>query len=654
VLGKKSDLVANLLTSATVLPQRFVHYEAQASANVCIHTLFEQQVERTPQACALVADGEVITYTQLNRRANRLAHYLRDLGVKPGVLVGICVERSPEMIIAVYAVLKAGGAYVPLDPTYPKDRTRYMVEHAGIKLLITREGLLKALPVGQFQTVVIDTGLPEIAQQPDRNPASSVRPDDRVYAIYTSGSTGKPKLAAVSHRGFTNLLNWFVGEFQIGSSDRTLLVSSFNFDLTQKNIYAPLITGGELHLYVEPQYEPELIRDFIERRGITLINWTPSAFNPLLDGGDASFTKLRSLRIVFLGGEPIALPPLKQWASSRDFNAEFANTYGPTECTDICVFHRFGRSEILGNVPIPLGKPIWNARVYVLGSNLEALPPGEIGELCVGGIGVGEGYINNPALTAEKFVLDPFVTEKAARLYKTGDLASYLPDGTFQFRGRIDNQVKIRGFRIELEEIERALADHPRVSKVALAARNLGANETNQGASLEQQLVAYIVPASGQVVSSRELREFLSRTLPDYMIPSRFVNMAELPQNSNGKLDRKALPSPTSENALDAASHRAPDSPIAVHLASILCELLSLERVGMDDNFFHLGGHSMLSAQLIVRIRRKFGVQLMLRDLFQAQTPAKLAERIERDLVANLEKMTEEEAQRLLAGLEQK
>jgi amino acid adenylation domain-containing protein len=612
----------------------------------CVHELFEKQVLRTPNARAVVAEGAHITYAQLNQRANRLAHYLRGIGVNPGVLVGIHMERCVEMIVAVLGVLKAGGAYVPLDPTYPRDRTRYMVEHAGIRVLVTRGSLADFLVQPEIRVVAVDTMQSEITRQPDTNPASGVRPEDRIYAIYTSGSTGHPKLSGVHHRGFANLLNWFTGEFRIAADDRVLLVSSFNFDLTQKNIYAPLITGGELHLQTSSSYEPELIRSSVQTNRITLINWTPNAFYPLLNGGDAGFEQLRSLRLVFLGGEAISLPALRAWVSSRHFHAVFANTYGPTECTDICAFHRFGREEVLNESTVPVGRPIWNADVYVLGKELEVLPAGTTGELCIGGIGVGEGYINNPALTVEKFLPDPFSPRSGARMYKTGDLACRFPDGNIQFRGRADNQVKVNGFRIELEEIERALAEHPAICQAAVRAWDSGDADSNR------QLTAYVVPGTVQGPQSHELREFLSCTLPEYMIPSAFVRLTALPLTSNRKLDRAALPPPSTENALDTICYQAPETAIEIQVAAILSQLLVIERVGRNDNFFLLGGHSLLSAQLVVRLRERFGVRLTLRDLFETQTLTKLAERVESQLISNLEQMSEEEAQGILSTLE--
>ncbi|HEX2268274.1 MAG TPA: amino acid adenylation domain-containing protein, partial [Pyrinomonadaceae bacterium] len=460
---------------------------ADYSRNTTVHHLFEQQVERTPEATAVVCGDAGLTYQELNSRVNQLAHYLRARGIKNGDPVVVCLERGQTLVVAVLAVLKAGGAYVPVDPAYPIERQSQMVADVQAPVLLTEERLVRDYATNNSQVIKLDSDWAVIATYSSENPEWSVTEDDLAYVIYTSGSTGRPKGAGVYHKGFLNLLHWFIHEFELTADDKILLLSSFSFDLTQKNIFTPLLIGGELHIFSSEFFDVAELAKLILSSGISSINCTPSAFYPLADAlNESSPPGARRLRYLFLGGEPISVRRLWAFASRRGA-PQIVNTYGPTECSDISAFYRLRDLEPLLDGPVPIGKPISNVKLFIVDQGLSLCPIGVVGELCVAGIGVGIGYLNNPDMTAEKFVSNPFaVDESDTRLYKTGDLARYLPDGNIEFVGRKDRQVKVRGFRVEMAEIEIALEQHPAVQEVVVVTREYG--------PADQRLVAYIVP----------------------------------------------------------------------------------------------------------------------------------------------------------------
>ncbi len=448
--------------------------------------LFEEQVAKTPNAIAVIFENQQLTYGELNRKANQLAHHLQTLAVKPEELVGLCVEASLEMIVGLLGILKAGGAYVPLDPHYPPERLTFMLSNAQAKVLLTQQKWLEQLPQLEQPIFCLDSDWSNISQLEQKNPTHIAQPNHLIYVIYTSGSTGKPKGSSIYHRGFTNLVNWFVTDFKLTAEDSVLVISSFSFDLTQKNFFAPLIVGGQLHLLLQRHYDPKSILQTVHEQKITWLNCTPSAFYPLCEPSENStFQKLTSLRYVFLGGEPIYLTKLLPWLQSNAYQAKVVNTYGPTECTDICAVYPLDQPARFLEQTIPIGQPIYNAKLFILDKNIEPLPIGVIGELHIGGAGVARGYLNCPDLTAKKFIKNPFSDDPNSRLYKTGDLARYLPDGNIEYLDRIDNQVKIRGFRIELEAIETVLVQHPDVIDAVVIAR--------KDESGEKRLVAYVV-----------------------------------------------------------------------------------------------------------------------------------------------------------------
>jgi len=577
-----------------------------------IHERFEAQVERTPEAVAVVYEDRELTYGELNGRANRLAHHLRSLGVGPDVRVGICVERSPELVVAVLGVLKAGGAYLPLDPGYPRERLLDMVRDSAPVVMLTQEALAGRLAGLDLPLLALDRDAAWWGHQPDTDPErAALTPEHLTYVIYTSGSTGRPKGVEMTHRGASNLLHWYLGATRLSDRDSVLVVTSFSFHLTQRNLLAPLFVGGRVHLAREP-FEPGRIAAQIVASGITMMNLTPTGFQALVeaDGGRA----IGGLRIVVFGGEP--LYP-RQLARVPEPRPTFLNPYGATEATGITA-HHFARADLssYSSRSMPPGRPIANARIYVLDGAGEPVPVGVTGELYLGGVGVTRGYRRLPGQTAERFLPDPFGREPGARLYRTGDLGRWLPDGTIEFMGRGDAQVKVRGFRIELGEIEARLAEHAAVHEVVVVARD--------GEVGDPRLVAYY---TGDETGAAALRAHLAERLPEYMIPAAFVRMDALPVNPNGKLDRKALPAP--EFAADADRYVAPRTPVEEVLAGIWAEVLGVERLGVHDEFFELGGHSLLATRVVSGVRELFGVELPLRALFEGPTVAEMAGRVE-------------------------
>jgi amino acid adenylation domain-containing protein len=617
--------------------------KADYPSDQCIHQWVEAQVEATPDAIAVVCDAQQMTYGELNSKANQLAHHLQStLGLKTAdsqdLLVGICIERSIEMVIGILAILKAGGAYIPIDPSYPAERLAFMLEDAGMQVLITKSSLKEKLPAISNHSCIPSKATPKIvylaletdtlSQASTTNPSVDVGPNNLIYIIYTSGSTGQPKSVAVYHQGFTNLIHWFVNTFEVTAADRALVVSPSSFDLTQKNIFAPLVRGGQLHLLPQTYYEPDLISNIVAAQKISWINCASSAFYPLIEANaQTGFEKLASMRYVFLGGEPISIKTLWPWLQSKACQVKVVNPYGPSECTDVCAAYITEHPEQFLDkslTALPIGKPVDNAQMYILGKHLELLPIGVAGEIHIGGVGVGRGYLNNPQMTAEKFISNPFITATTAttansRLYKTGDLARYLPDGNIQYLGRIDKQVKVRGFRIELGEIEAALVQHPQVDKVVVMVR-----EDQPG---NPRIVAYLIPIDDAGLKSDQLRAFLKAKLPEFMVPSAFVTLEAFVLSANGKIDFRALPRPTATATSRSATRELslPQTEIEQKMATIWQEVLDIETVGIHDNFFELGGHSLLLVQLQSKLKKAFCQEIAIVELFEHPTIQTLA-----------------------------
>ncbi|HEY9134888.1 MAG TPA: amino acid adenylation domain-containing protein, partial [Pseudomonadales bacterium] len=597
-----------------------------------VQQLFEQQAQSTADAPAVICGDNVLSYAELNRRANQLAHYLREHGVERNSRVAICLNRSVDMLVALLSVLKAGGAYVPMDSEYPRERLAYMLRDSAAAVLITHENLLERLPVAgnTSQCFSIDQQWPDIAAYPDTNPKCINEIDDLMYVIYTSGSTGEPKGAAVKHRGEINLLNWYTREFAFNPDNRTLVISAFGFDLTQKNLLAPLVSGGQVILPEQNHYDDRAIAQLIKAQQITLINCAPSAFYPLVEKREdqnIDLEQLQSLRHVIFGGEPIRMGKLQPWLQHHTFNAEIINNYGPTECTDIAAFYRIKDPLAYLDKAVPLGQPNDNVQLYILNDDKQPVPPGLVGELCISGEGVGAGYLNKAELTNSVFQPNPFVQAKAKTdsthdstqdklLYRSGDLVRCQAGGPLEFIGRKDFQVKIRGLRIELGEIEYALRQQAQVQDALVLAQ-------------DDTLMAYVTgPAS---LNDTPWREQLKNHLPDYMVPSNVVVLASWPLTPNGKIDRKALPK---ADAHRVQEYIAPRNELEERLAAIWAELLGLERVGVKDNFFEIGGHSLLATRVIARCRETFQIEIPLRNLFDDATLENLAKLIEQALTS--------------------
>ena len=578
----------------------------------CVHELFEEQVEKTPEAIALVFGDERLTYAELNRRANRLAYFLGQLGVGPEALVGILTERCVEMVVGLLAILKAGGAYVPADPSYPPERLAFMLKDARVSVLLTQERFKATLPEHSAAVVTLDGGWESIAPAESPNPPRAARPGNLAYVIYTSGSTGKPKGVAIEHRSTVTLLRWAREVFTPEQLAGMLASTSICFDLSVFEIFVTLAGGGKVILAENALRLPALGA----AGEVTLVNTVPSAMTELVRAGGVP----ASVTTVNLAGEPLPNALVQQiYASTRA--TQVWNLYGPSEDTTYSTYALIPEGQL--TTP-PIGRPVADTQVYLLDSHFEPVPVGVPGELFIGGEGLARGYLHRPALTAEKFIPDPFGARPGARLYRTGDLARYLPDGQLEYVGRIDHQVKVRGFRIELGEVETVLGTHPDVRDVIVIA------DTSMPES--PRLVAYVVAREGRgALPASGLRAYLKERLPEYMVPSVFVPLDELPLTPNGKLDRKALPTPDARLRELRAGFEAPRTPTEDVLASIWEAVLEVAPVGVGDNFFELGGHSLLATRVVSRIQEAFQMSMPLRALFEAPTIRELAQLIERN-----------------------
>ena len=630
---------------------------AEFSNDATIHELFEAQVARTPDASAAEFEGDQLTYRELNARANQLARYLGKQGVGPEVLVGVCVERGFEMLVSILAVLKAGGAYVPLDPTYPPERIAFMIEDAGLTLLLTQDRLVKDIPASHARIIRVDGDAEIIARENDQNPMGEITPRNLAYIIYTSGSTGNPKGVAVEHRSLVNFVEAAVAAYEIKPGDRVLQFASLSFDLSAEEIYPALICGATVVLRTDEMISSP--RDFLDQCNawrVTVLDLPTAYWHELTDALDQEGVTLpASVRLVIIGGEKALLERVRVWQRFAGESVRLVNSYGPTETTVVATMCDLGRQDTNGSRPsVSIGRPILNTTVFVLDELRRPVPIGVPGELYIGGVGVARGYINRPELTAEKFILDPFGKDGTAKLYRTGDVVRYVADGKIEFLGRVDNQIKIRGFRVELEEIEQALRTHPHVtdSVVVLFEDDAG----------DKRLVAYVVPASESQLTLTELRNFLKAKLPSYMLPAALETIEVLPLMPNGKIDRRALPEPRHVRPETGESFVAPRTLMEALLASAWCDALKLERVGVHDNFFELGGHSLLAARVVSNLRNAMNIELTMVDVLRSPTIAELAALLEERgpreenegdlalLLQELAELSDEEAQQRLAA----
>jgi len=612
------------------------------------HELFEAQVARTPEAVAVECGTERLTYRELDRRANRLARVLRARGVGPDVCVGLCLERSNELVTAILAVLKAGGAYLPLDPSYPRERLAFMVEQAGVPVLLTSARLRELLPPHSAEVLFVEADMP-VSAQDDAPPGSGVSPRNLAYVLYTSGSTGTPKGVMVSHEGLANYLAWCAEAYGPGSGEGAPVHSPIGFDLTVTSLFAPLLAGRKAVLVPDGTEVEGLVRALREGGTFSLVKLTPAHLELLRH--QLAPEEARRARALVIGGEALVAESLRFWREHAP-GIRLINEYGPTETVVGCCTFEVPAGP-LDTSAVPIGKPILNTRLYVLDTRLEPVPVGVVGELYIGGAGVARGYLGRPELTAERFVPDPFSATPGARMYRSGDLARYLPDGNLDFLGRADQQVKIRGFRIELEEIQSTLERHPAVTGAAVVARD----DLPGG----RQLVAYVTLAPEKRPGTEELKGFLAGKLPAYMVPAWFVVLEALPLTVNGKVDRSALPAPV--RGVGKAAPVPARTPTEEALAEMFTEVLGLPSVGVHDSFFELGGHSLLATQLMARVRARFEVPLQIRDVFQTPTIAHLGQLIDETLAkqeaalqAQLEEeiaqLSEEEVERRLRELE--
>ncbi len=595
----------------------------EPSTHRIIHGLFESQVERTPDAFALI-HGEVrLTYRELNRRSNLLAHHLRSLGVGPDVMVGVYLERSWGMIVALLAILKAGGAYVPLDPAYPKERLSFIVEDANVSVILTQKNLADRLAPHPSQVVCLDDELNINLSEAD--PACNVAAENLAYVIYTSGSTGRPKGVMITHGSLTNLTENGIEAYELCDTDRVLQFASMSFDTSAEEIFTCLSSGGTLVLRTDDMLtSASVFLSSCESLGVTVLDLPTAYWHELVENLTSEDLNIPpSLRLVILGGERALPEHAAKWFDHVDQSVKLINSYGPSEATIVATLCELKPTERTNGVlrEVSIGRPIRNARAYVLDEFLNPVPVGVTGALYIGGEGLARGYLKRPDLTAENFIPDLLGGEAGARLYRTGDLARYLPDGSLEFVGRGDDQVKLRGYRIQLSEIEGVLDEHPAIRQAAVLMI-----EDKPGV---KRLAAYVTQDKQHELAVDQLREFLKERLPDYMIPSAYTLLEEFPYTPNGKLDRRALPAPDKSRAYLERGYVAPRTEVEEELSQIWADLLHVERVGIEENFFDAGGHSLLATQLLSRIRSNFAVELTLREFFLSPVLKDLAETIE-------------------------
>jgi len=577
----------------------------------CIHQLFEEQVAKTPDAVAIVFENQQLTYQELNTRANQLAHYIKQnvlgsVNSSPEILIGICVERSLEMVIGLIAILKAGGAYIPLDPNYPEQRLSFILEQANVSLLLSEQKLLPLLSQSQADVICLDSEWQKINQQDIYNPIDKLSPNNLAYLIYTSGSTGKPKGVQITHTAVVNFLTSMSRTPGLTATDILLSVTTISFDIAALEIYLPLIVGARLVLVSrEVAMDGNKLSQQLALSQGNVMQATPATWRLLLD---AQWQGNQDLKIL-CGGEALDRSLANQLLSHTQ---EVWNLYGPTETTIWSAAYQVKEVVKSAKNIIPIGTAIANTQFYLLDQQQQLVPVGVVGELYIGGVGLARGYFNRPDLTNEKFILNPFGENQAQRLYKTGDKARYLPNGELEYISRIDHQVKIRGFRIELREIEVSLGLHPAIKGCVIISHE------------DKRLVAYYV--AREQLDNQQLREYLKSKLPDYMIPTAWVQLDALPLTPNGKVDRNSLPIP---DFTPTANYTAPSTPQEEILANIWQEVLNVEQVGIDDNFFELGGHSLLATQVVSKIRQSLSIELPLRSLFEFPTVAELTHQLQ-------------------------
>jgi amino acid adenylation domain-containing protein len=606
--------------------------EALGQRRASVAELVIKTARSRPEAIALSAGRETMTFGELATRSLRLASYLSDLGAGPDVPVALCLERSFDFIVSALAVLASGAAYLPLDPDWPATRLRTILDDAQAHLVISRGSLAKHIIANGTRTIDLDTDANAINRSDCLAEPVSITTDKLAYIIYTSGSTGDPKGVEVTHENLLNLIFWHQNTFGITAKDRASHLAGLGFDAAVWEIWPHLAAGATLVLVDEKSRTcAGLLSDWLVKERITV------AFVPTILAESMlthSWPPETPLRYLLTGGEALHRHP------SLKLPFTVVNNYGPTECTVVATSAMLSDSASTG-LPPSIGRAIANTQIHILDGEGRPVAPGQVGEIYISGICVARGYRNNPQGTAERFLPDSLSGVSGARMYRTGDLGCLLPDGQIAFRGRLDSQEQIHGHRVETDEIVCALNRHPAVAASAVVAR---------GHACAKSLIAYVVPRETMSLSSSNLREFLAASLPLYMVPSAFIQISALPSNSNGKLDKAALPDPDAKNRIKDAEYRAPSTPTEEQLVEILTKLLKVDRVGADDNFFLLGFHSLLATQVTARVHERYGVQLDLRHLFEAKTVARLAAEVDRRLMERVIAMSDEEVSRRLSG----
>jgi len=588
----------------------------------CIHQGFEQHVKVRPDNIALVFENRTLSYRELNRVANRVAHRLRGMGVGPDTLVGLCAQRSFELVVGILGILKSGGAYVPLDPAYPKERLEFILKDTQASVLVTQENLKADLPRHSAKILFLDA--PDMASgfddaTADENPVSGVEPKNLAYVVYTSGSTGKPKGVLVTHSNVKRLFDATESWFRFGPEDVWTLFHSCTFDFSVWEMWGALFYGGRLVVVpYEVSRSPKAFYKLLAKERVTVLNQTPSAFRQLIQAEEAiGVDDVQVLRLIIFGGETLELRSLKAWINRHgDTNPQLVNMYGITETTVHVTYRRITVEDVQNGQGSVIGVPILDLQVYVLNRNLQPVPIGVPGELYVGGAGLARGYLSRPELTEERFIPNPFNNRPDARLYKTGDIGRYLPNGDLEHLGRADQQIQIRGFRVELGEIETALTEHGAIAQAVAIAR-----EDQPG---DQRLIAYFVRKPHDAVNVTALRKHLQTKLPEYMIPQHFVEIDTLPLTQNGKLDRRNLPAPKEADYVDE-TYVAPRNEVEKIIADIWQEFLNIKKVGVQNTFFDLGGHSLLLVKMLNKLQESFDKELSIVDLFRHPTISTLA-----------------------------
>jgi len=623
VVARPDDIVERLplLTTDECTALESATAASTFPADRCLHERFEKQAQIAPERVAASCEGASLTYGELDRRANALAHELRSLGVSPGVLVGLRAERSLDLVVGILGILKAGGAYLPLDPAYPKERVEFMLADSHVRVVVTETDFASDFEGGGRELVLLDRERAEEAQ----GPAAGATPSDLAYVIYTSGSTGKPKGVLITHYNVTRLFDATEDWFHFTEDDVWTLFHSYAFDFSVWELWGALLYGGRL--VVVPYWvsrSPEDFRELLEREGVSVLNQTPSAFRQLIQADAHSGPPaLSELRYVIFGGEALELQSLRPWFERYgDERPKLVNMYGITETTVHVTYRPISLYDLEADAGSVIGVPIPDLKVQLLDQQGALVPIGVPGELYVGGAGVSRGYLERPELTAERFVPDPAAADGSSRLYRTGDLGRRLESGDLEYLGRIDDQVKLRGFRIELGEIEAVLGEHPAVSECVVFIR--------EDVASDKRLVAYVVSEDAGVIE--ELKTHVRTQLPEYMVPAHFLLLPTLPLTPNGKVDRKALPAPDPGASTAGTPHVAPRTPTESQIAAIWAEALGIASPGVHDDFFDLGGHSLMAAQIVTAIRSAFHVDAAVRHLLAKPTIAGLAEIV--DLLA--------------------